>query len=126
MRTITTKLCSILAVVVVGLGAETTSLADSALAKIIPPGSVPFGRTYAEWQAAWWQWCTSIPVGPSGSGHPLFSGTDASIGQTGPVFFLGAAFASGTTPTVRNITVPEGKAFFFPIVNEINLATSVN
>jgi hypothetical protein len=76
--------------------------------------SAPFGMTYGDWSAAWWQWAYSLPV----DGHPLFdeTGADAAAGQSGPVFFLGGVFnASGIV--TRSITVPAGKALFFPIIN---------
>src|SRR5947209_6336709 len=28
-----------------------------------PPCSKPYGLTYGEWSAKWWQWVYSIPVG---------------------------------------------------------------
>ena len=62
----------------------------------------------------WWQWALSIPV----SENPLFdeTGEFAGVGQSGPVFFLAAVFnVSGTAE--RTITVPRGKALFFPLLN---------
>lgn len=86
--------------------------------KIFPVDSAPYGRTYGEWMAAWQQWATSIPA----TSHPLFDTGPASTGQSGPVFFLGGKFCAlftpcGTDNVVRNITVPAGKALFFPIVD---------
>lgn len=94
----------------------TTSFAE---VRIFPPDSAPYGRTYSEWMAAWQQWVTSIPA----TSHPLFDTGPADTGQSGPVFFLGGKFCAfnatdcGTNNVVRNITVPAGKAFFFPIVD---------
>ena len=85
--------------------------------KVIDPNSVAYGRTYSEWSAAWWQWTFSIPVG----GHPLFDNGDCSVGQSGPVWFLGGKFCpSGqvcTGSATRSCSVPAGKALFFPILN---------
>ncbi len=81
--------------------------------------TVPYGRSYSEWAAAWWQWALSIPV----SEHPLFDNGPCEVGQSGPVFFLGGKFCSTTgadcTPGIatRACTVPAGKALFFPIAN---------
>ncbi len=71
------------------------------------------GRTIGEWSGAWWQWAWAIPD----SVHPLLdsSGFYASQGQSGPVFFIGGSFVPGTYQ--RTITVPEGKALFFPLLN---------
>jgi hypothetical protein len=82
--------------------------------------TVPFGRSYGEWSAAWWQWALSMPAAK----HPLFDTAQCSEGQTGPVWFLGGNFCSevnlpGCTPGVveRSCAVPAGTALFFPIVN---------
>lgn len=84
-------------------------------AEVAPPRSRPYGKSYGEWQAKWWQWAISIPA-PEGSNHPQFdqTGENASVGQDGPVWFL-IFNASGTA--TREIVVPEGKSLFFPAVN---------
>ncbi len=74
---------------------------------VIPPNARPYGLTYAQWSAKWFQWGLSLPV----AGHP-FNGCPSppDAGQSGPVWFL----AGG--PTECAITVPVGKAVFFPLV----------
>ncbi len=85
--------------------------------KVIKSNSVAYGRTYSEWSAAWWQWAFSIPV----ASHPLFDNGDCSIGQSGPVWFLGGKFCqngqSCPSTVVRSCSVPAGKAIYFPVVN---------
>lgn len=90
--------------------------------KVIDPDSVAYGRTFGEWSAAWEQWADSIPVAE----HPLFDNPsghpDCSVGQSGPVWFLGGKFcASGAscsyTGVVRSCTIPAGKALYFPVLN---------
>jgi hypothetical protein len=86
--------------------------------KVINSDSVVFGRTFSEWSAAWEQWSYSIEVAQ----HPLFDNGDCSMGQSGPVWFLGGKFcANGATCSytgvVRNCNVPLGKALYFPVVN---------
>jgi hypothetical protein len=89
------------------------SAANNGLAsQVIPRDQVAYGRTYADWTAAWWQWALSIPLGV----HPLFENGPCTEGQSGPVFFLGGSFATSTVS--RNCTVPAGKALFFPIINQ--------
>jgi len=56
--------------------------------KVIDRDSVAYGRTYGDWMAAWDQWALSIPV----ANHPLFDNGDCSVGQSGPVWFLGGNF----------------------------------
>lgn len=85
---------------------------------VISPDSVAYGRTYSEWSAAWWQWAFSIPV----ASHPLFDNGDCSVGQSGPVWFLGGKFCqTGTScspgPETRSCSIPAGKALFFPLIN---------
>lgn len=80
---------------------------------IAPINSKPHGRSYAQWAAAWWQWTFSIPADV----NPLLdsTGENADIGQGGAVWFL-AGNLGGTS--VREVTVPAGKALFFPILNQ--------
>ncbi len=76
--------------------------------KVIPPQASAFGKTYAEWAAAWWLWGLQLPV----EGHPFLGcPTSCAKGQSGPVWFL----AGG--PTECACSVPVGKALFFPLIN---------
>ena len=87
---------------------------------VFPVNSRPFGMTYGQWSAAWWQWATSLPADQ----HPLFDTADCSAGQSGHVWFLGGTFVVSETATQdfvgvadRSCTVPTGTALFFPILN---------
>ena len=112
---------SVVAVMVVVVGvmvAEMTPVAQAGNGNpnpgVLPSDSKPYGHSYGEWGAMWWQWALSIPV----SENPLFdeTGEFAGVGQSGPVFFLAGVFnVSGTAE--RTITVPRGKALFFPLLN---------
>jgi hypothetical protein len=101
---------------------------------VLPPDSNPFGQTYGQWSAAWWQWALVISVhNPPFTGlinHPLFvtspsqdpAGALCAVGQSGNVWFLGGAFGatthpSGNTNASRNCAVPANTALFFPIAN---------
>lgn len=79
---------------------------------VLPPNSPAYGMTYADWNARWWQWATSMSL----DHHPLADTADCNRGQFGPVWFLGGNF-SGASGGTRKCTVPAGKALFFPIVN---------
>jgi hypothetical protein len=82
---------------------------------IFPPDSRPFGLTYGEWSAKWWQWAYSLPVDK----NPIFDETNCkngANGQSGPVWFLTGVINTSGKAT-RTCTVPEGKALFFPILN---------
>lgn len=80
---------------------------------IAPIDSTPYGKSYSRWAAAWWEWAYSVPADQ----NPLLDtkGENADEEQRGPVWFLAGNFG-GTT--VRRVTVPEGKALFFPILNQ--------
>ena len=90
---------------------------------VSPPSAVIYGKTYAEWAAAWHQWTDSIPYAK----HPLFDTPPAdpscAEGQSGPVWFLGGRFCGSeqtecnSSVVVRSCTVPAGKSLFFPVVN---------
>lgn len=75
-----------------------------------------YGRSPGEWSAVWWQWVLSIPS----AFNPLYdeTGERVEIGQSGDVWFLvGVINESGTA--TRTATIPEGKALYFPILNNI-------
>jgi hypothetical protein len=91
---------------------------DRERVKIFDRDSVVFGRTYSDWNAAWWQWADSIPT----VNHPLFDNGDCSVGQSGPVWFLGGKYVvAGGTANFNNIVrycnVPTGKALYVAIYN---------
>lgn len=89
----------------------------SVQADALPAGSVVEGKTLGEWSAEWWQWALSYPV----SNNPLLdtTGSSASLGDVGPVFFLaGRAFSSGIVN--RTFAVPAGKFIFFPLINSFS------
>jgi hypothetical protein len=86
--------------------------------KVYDRDSIIHGRTYSEWNAAWQQWADSIPTAI----HPLFDNGDCSIGQSGPVWFLGRKFvAVGGTANFDNVfrqcNVPAGKSLYVAIYN---------
>jgi hypothetical protein len=87
---------------------------------ILPPQSHALGASASEWSARWWQWAYSLPI----DHHPLYDTAPVSTGQPGKVWFLGGSFSATTTPTgetvaidTRTVTIPTGKALFFPILN---------
>ena len=86
--------------------------------KILDRESVAYGRTYSDWNAAWWQWADSIPTAK----HPLFDNGDCSVGQSGPVWFLGGKYTIAgtsvdTSNIVRSCNVPVGKALYVAVYN---------
>lgn len=101
------------------VGAGSDVLAATARPRVLPPRARPFGASYEQWAARWWQWALSIPVDQ----NPLLdpTGEDCAVGQSGRVWFLAGTFGGGSA--TRTCTVPAGKALFFPIVNAVFVAT---
>jgi hypothetical protein len=77
---------------------------------VLPPQSNPYGKPLGEWSGAWIQWAYSIPADQ----NPVLdtTGEFAAVGQSGPVWFLAGTFGG---PAERTVTVPAGKALFFPL-----------
>jgi hypothetical protein len=53
---------------------------------VFQPDSKPYGLTYGDWTARWWQWAYSIPKDT----NPAYDDTGkyCAEGQYGPVWFL--------------------------------------
>jgi len=79
-------------------------------AQALPSQSKPYGQSYAQWSAAWWQWLLGRPL----VGHPSIDSPDFDVtgGQSGTVWFLAAPF--GTVE--RTIAIPHGKALFIGLI----------
>ncbi len=79
---------------------------------VLPPNSNAFGKSYGEWSAKWWQWALIEPTAT----NPIADSTGefGALNQSGKVWFL-AGNTGGHTD--RAVTVPAGKAIFFPIIN---------
>ena len=83
---------------------------------VVPPDASPFGATYGEWGARWWQWLIMFPNDQSPFNWPTTK--DCSTGQLGPVWFLlGISPNPGTVTVTVTCHIPAGKALFFPIIN---------
>jgi hypothetical protein len=79
----------------------------------------PGGQSYGRWAAEWWQWALGVPAGS----NPLFDETGENCDRrqvddtwflSGMIFFLG----DEPQPVVRECTIPDGKALFFPLANQ--------
>jgi hypothetical protein len=89
----------------------TISHASPATPGVFPPQSSPYGKSYSQWSAAWWQWLMSLPLdGHPGNDSPDF---DVTEGQSGHVWFLTGPF--GTIQ--RNVTIPAGTSLFVALIN---------
>ena len=83
--------------------------------RVLPPKSHPFGKTYGEWNAMWWQWFFSVPASKN-PGLATNGKVNCKVGQSGHVWFLAGHFL-GSGSFTRNCRVPEGKALFIPLLN---------
>lgn len=99
--------------------ATTASAQGNPNPRVLPPNSIAFGHSYAEWSGTWWRWALSIPIDTNPVLDP--TGAFAGVGQSGEVWFLAGNFNPGTTE--RTVTIPAGKALFFPIFNYIWINT---
>ena len=80
--------------------------------ELFAPDSKPFGRTYAEWTARWWQWVLSIAK----TKNPLVdnTGKNCANNQSGRIWFLAGTLKG---PAERSCTIPADKAILFPVIN---------
>jgi len=88
--------------------------------RVLPLGGTPYGMTYGEWGARWWQWALSLPLTDSPLNDP--TGAHIAAGQTGPVWFLAGTFcpdlvSCDVAVATRTATIPPGKALFLPLLN---------
>jgi hypothetical protein len=74
--------------------------------------SKPYGMTFGEWTAKWWQWAYAIPKNTNPSYDD--TGRHCTVNQKGPVWFFPGSYGKDV---LRQCTVPSGKAILFPILN---------
>ncbi|MFN8473236.1 MAG: hypothetical protein U0822_13695 [Anaerolineae bacterium] len=108
----------LVALMAVLVGPQPAQAQEKTNSVVMPPILPPYGVTYGEWSARWWQWVFSIPADK----HPLLDtggipNGDCSVNQSGKVWFLGGTFA--TNGITRNCTIPAGKALLIPVLNDI-------
>lgn len=90
---------------------------------LFPIESSPYGLTYGEWSARWWQWLFSIPRSRSPARDA--SGNNAYVNQDDPnVFFLCQTverIQEGTPAHERTIFMRAGRSIFMPIINWVSV-----
>lgn len=82
----------------------------------------PYGLTYGEWSAKWWQWLLSIPRSASPAIDTTGEKTKSSQCDQN-VFFLCQTVESlrGRKAQDRTISMKAGKSIFIPIINWISI-----
>ena len=68
--------------------------------------SNPYGLSYPEWSAKWWQWLAQIPSGVNPVNDK--TGVNCAVGQSGSVWFLAGSTGNAA---VRGCKVPAGRMF---------------
>jgi hypothetical protein len=94
-----------------------SSIASVALAGpvVVDAGGTVAGKTIGQWTADWWNWAVAEPAGKD----PLTdtTGANATLNQSGPVFFVGGQGAAANGAVSRSFDVPGGKYLLVPLVN---------
>jgi hypothetical protein len=82
---------------------------------VLPPQSHPFGMSYGQWSALWWQQAFAVHSGP---GSPFEAGSVdcTSLGTRHVAFLVGTTQTSGN-PASRSCSLPTGTAVLFPLIN---------
>ena len=91
-----------------------SSAAGSSSVNIYPPGSKPYGLTYAEHAENFWKWLLSLPADHSPIDDP--TGENCSVGQdnsNSSIFYL-SVNAGGRSDKVCE--VPAGKSLLIPVM----------
>jgi hypothetical protein len=88
------------------------SFAENVNPSTFPVDSKPYGLTYGDWAARFWQWLYSIPKPVNPAADP--TGKNCGLKQTGPVWFLPGTFG-GTNE--RTCTIPKDKAILLTAIN---------
>ena len=86
--------------------------ADNINPHIYSTTSAPYGITYQQWTAKFWQWLFSLP--PSQHPRENYTPEKCANGQQGPVWFLEAPLSGKQD---RTCTVPAGKSILAAVLN---------
>jgi hypothetical protein len=84
-------------------------------AKVASPRWKPYGQSYAEWAAEWWQWALQLPA----SANPVLdqTGEVCMAGQHGKVWFLAGELTGSGVTVERTCNVPPGTALLVPLIS---------
>jgi hypothetical protein len=78
---------------------------------VFGPDAHPYGATFEEWAAAWWQWTLAFPA----TANPANDSAPPDGDQSGKVWFLPTV--QGNATVTRQLAMPEGTALFFPALS---------
>jgi hypothetical protein len=82
---------------------------------VVDAGGTVAGKTISQWTADWWNWAVAEPTG----NDPLTdtTGANATLHQSGPVFFVGGQGAGASGAVSRSFNVPGDKFLLVPLIN---------
>ena len=86
-----------LIIIVIGLPWIRNVLADDINPGAFSIDSKPYGVSYLQWAAKWWQWLLSIPSDTNPAADK--TGINCGINQKGPVWFLAGTFGGSERPS---------------------------
>jgi hypothetical protein len=110
------KILGIFIFVILGLVLLTTVpsvKADTINPGVFPINSKPYGLTYDDWTAKWWQWVLGIPKNSNPTTDT--TGQYCSQSQSNPHVWFLAGTDSGSAQ--RTCVIPSGKAILLPVLN---------
>ena len=90
--------------------------ASSSSGQVLATSSLPYGLSYEEWSAKWWQWT----LGQSTNNAELVGYPGICSGPASRVRLLAGVYlpgAGGVTTETRKITIGEETPLFFPILS---------
>ena len=83
---------------------------------IHPINSKPYGLSYSEWSAKWWQWILQVPAATNPNLDA--TGADCGQGQSGNVWFLAGSFGTLPSPIDRHCTIPTGTSVLLAVLDQ--------
>jgi hypothetical protein len=98
--------------IIAALALLATAAASSA--QVLPPSSLPYGLSYQEWSAKWWQWSLE----QSTNHLELVGGPGICDGPGNQVQFLaGSLLSSGQAAITNKVTISAETPLFFTILS---------
>ena len=91
-------------VVLLGVSSPAVAWADGSNPGVAPIGSSPYGQTYGQWSARWWQFAV----------QQTSLGFCAPARPQSPVMFLAG---TADPPVTTSCTIPAGQSLMFPLFN---------
>ncbi|HEX4120924.1 MAG TPA: hypothetical protein VH619_09930 [Verrucomicrobiae bacterium] len=87
--------------------------ASASPAEVLPPSSLPYGYSYEEWSAKYWQWT----LGQSTNHYETLGDPGVCSGPASRVRFPGPSVIGGDAIHVEtnHITIADGTPLFFPV-----------